>query len=139
MTSIQPELWVERTASAVAFYAEAFGASVLHQVGEGEDVVAQLGVGNAAFWVASASPDLGRFSPGAISGATSRTLLVVDDPDATMQRSLAAGATRRRLLPTTTAGAWVVSWIRSGTSGRSASHLDPGHLEDPRRPENARK
>ena len=50
MTSIQPELWVETPGEAVAFYEAAFGATVLHRVGEGDDVVAQLGVGGAAFW-----------------------------------------------------------------------------------------
>jgi len=64
MTSIQPELWVERAGQAVAFYAEAFGARVLHLVGEGDDIVAQLAVGEAAFWVAAAAPGAGRFSPG---------------------------------------------------------------------------
>ena len=54
MTSIQPELWVERAAEAVAFYQAAFGAIVLHPVGEGEDIVAQLAIGDAAFWVARA-------------------------------------------------------------------------------------
>jgi PhnB protein len=95
VTSIQPELWVERAASAVAFYTEAFGASVLHLIGEGEDVVAQLGIGDAAFWVASAASDLGRLSPAAIGGATSRNLLVVDDPDAMVRRSVAAGAVEK--------------------------------------------
>jgi PhnB protein len=95
MTSIQPELWVERAAQAVAFYAEAFGARVLHQVGEGDDIVAQLAVGEAAFWVAAAAPDMGRLSPHAAGGATSRTLLVADDPDAVMRRAVGAGATEK--------------------------------------------
>lgn len=42
MTAFQPQLWVDRAAAAVAFYQEAFGATVLHQVGEGDDIVAQL-------------------------------------------------------------------------------------------------
>jgi PhnB protein len=95
MTSIQPELWVERAAQAVAFYAEAFGARVLHQVGEGDDIVAQLAVGEAAFWVAAAAPDMGRLSPHAAGGATSRTLLVADDPDAVTRRAVSAGATEK--------------------------------------------
>jgi PhnB protein len=93
MTSIQPELWVENPREAVAFYAEAFGATVLHRVGDGDDIVAQLGVGDAAFWVASSSAAMKRFSPRAIDGATSRTLLVVDDPDTVVPRAVAAGAT----------------------------------------------
>lgn len=93
MTSIQPQLWVDRGASAVAFYQSAFGATVLHQVGEGEDIVAQMAIGEAAFWVATAGSTPGRFSPQSIGGATGRALLVVDDPDAMMIRALDAGAT----------------------------------------------
>ena len=69
MTGIQPELWVDRPAEAVAFYGTAFGARVLHQVGEGDDIVAQLAVGDAAFWVSPGGADGPRFSPGAIGGA----------------------------------------------------------------------
>jgi PhnB protein len=93
VTGIQPELWVARAGDAVAFYEAAFGATVLHRVGDGDDIVAQLAVGDAIFWVAGASAAMGRFSPGDIGGATSRTLLVVDDPGAVVEQALAAGAT----------------------------------------------
>lgn len=93
MTSIQPELWVDRAGAAVGFYEAAFGTSVLHRVGEGDDIVAQLAVGDAVFWVASAQSSMKRFSPRAVGGATSRTLLVVDDPDAVLTRAVEAGAT----------------------------------------------
>jgi PhnB protein len=93
LTSIQPELWVDRAAAAVAFYEAAFGATVVHRVGEGEDIVAQLTVGDAAFWVAAASPAIKRLSPQAIGGATSRTLLVVDNPAAVVEQAVGAGAT----------------------------------------------
>ena len=92
MTSIQPELWVEKPSAAVTFYETAFGAEVLHRVGEGDDIVAQLGVGDAAFWVAGTSTEMKRLSPRAIDGATSRTLLVVEDPESIVGRALAAGA-----------------------------------------------
>lgn len=92
VTSIQPELWVDRAAAAVAFYQEAFGATVMHMVGEGEDIVAQLAVGRAVFWVAAAGTAMKRFSPHAIDGTTSRTLLVVEAPDQLVQRAVAAGA-----------------------------------------------
>ena len=95
MTDIQPELWVDTPSEAVTFYEAAFGATVLHCVGEGEGIVAQLGVGDAAFWVAPASSTMKRLSPRALDGAaTSRTLLVVDDPDSIVGKSVAAGATR---------------------------------------------
>jgi PhnB protein len=93
MTSIQPELWVARPATAVAFYRAALGAAVLMQVGDGEDVVAQLAVGDAVFWVGGADPGMRRLDPLA-GGATGRTLLVVDDPDRTVARAVAAGATQ---------------------------------------------
>ena len=92
MTSIQPELWVENAREALAFYGAAFGATVLHLVGDGDDIVAQLRVGDAAFWVAPAATSMRRLSPRAIDGATSRTLLVVDDPDTFVARALRAGA-----------------------------------------------
>jgi PhnB protein len=93
MTSIQPELWVETPGEAVAFYEAAFGATVLHRVGEGDEIVAQLAVGDAAFWVAGTSAELRRLSPRAIDGTTSRTLLVVEDPEEVVRQVVAAGAT----------------------------------------------
>lgn len=93
MTSIQPELWVDRGATAVAFYQAAFGAIALHRVGAGEDIVAQLAIGDAAFWVSTAGSAGRRVHPNAIGAATSRTLLVVDDPDAVFRQ---AGGHRRR-------------------------------------------
>jgi PhnB protein len=92
MTSIQPELWVDQASQAVAFYVAAFGATVQHSVGDGDDIVAQLAVGDASFWVAGSGASMGRFSPKAIGGATSRTLLVVEDPDAVVKRAVDAGA-----------------------------------------------
>jgi PhnB protein len=93
MTSIEPQLWVETPRQALAFYEAAFGATVLHRVGDGDDIVAQLGVGGAAFWVAPTSPTMRRLSPGMIDGATGRTLLVVEDPDAVFEQAVASGAT----------------------------------------------
>jgi PhnB protein len=93
MTSIQPELWVDAPREALTFYEAAFGATILHCVGDGDDIVAQLGVGGAAFWVAPASSALKRLSPRSIDGATSRTLLVVENPDSVLRQAVAAGAT----------------------------------------------
>lgn len=92
-TSFQPELWVEGADAAVTFYAAAFGAVVLHRVGEGDQIVAQLAVDDAAFWVAAAEPGMQRLSPRDINGATSRTLLVVDDLDQLLEQAVRAGAT----------------------------------------------
>lgn len=92
VSSIEPELWIDRASAAVAFYEEAFGAVVLHRVGDGDDIVVQLAVGDARFWVAAADASAHRFSPRAIDGATGRTLLIVDDPAAFLRRAVEAGA-----------------------------------------------
>lgn len=92
-TSIQPELWVDRAGAAVPFYQAAFGARIMHRMGEGDDIVAQLSVYDAVFWVAAAASSMKRFSPKEIDGTTSRTLLVVEDPARVMAQAVAAGAT----------------------------------------------
>lgn len=92
MTSIEPEFWTDHAAEAVRFYERAFGAVTLHRVGDGDDIVVQLAIGEARFWVAAAAANMGRFSPGSIGGRTSRTLLVVDDPDALTAQAVRAGA-----------------------------------------------
>ena len=91
MTSIEPQLWVETPRRALAFYEAAFGARVIHQVGDGDDIVAQLGVGGAVFWIAPTSVAMKRLSPSTLDGATGRTLLVVEDPDAVFRQAVAAG------------------------------------------------
>jgi PhnB protein len=93
VSDIQPELWVDRPREAIAFYQAAFGATVVHQVGEGADIVAQLTLCDACFWVANTDPGRGRFSAAVIGGGTSRTLLVTGDPDNMVSAALAAGAT----------------------------------------------
>jgi uncharacterized glyoxalase superfamily protein PhnB/ribosomal protein S18 acetylase RimI-like enzyme len=92
VTAIQPELWVDRGLAAVAFYQQAFGARLLHQVGEGEDIVAQLAVDEAVFWVAATGDSAERLLPKALGDATARLLLLVGDPAAAQARAIAAGA-----------------------------------------------
>jgi PhnB protein len=92
MTSIQPEVWVDRGGAGLAFYQSASGARALHRVGEGDDIVAQPAVGDAAFWIAATGSTRERLVPRAVGGATGRVLLVVDDPDAVFAQAVAAGA-----------------------------------------------
>lgn len=57
-TRILPQLSVRRGRAAVEFYQAAFGAVEDYRVGgtdDDEDVVAQLSVGNASFWVSDDS------------------------------------------------------------------------------------
>ena len=94
--SIVPQLSVRRGRAAVEFYKLAFGAVEDCRVGgtdDHEDVVAQLSVGNAAFWVSDESPPHRNFSPESLGGATVRMLLIVEDPESAVERAVAAGAT----------------------------------------------
>src|SRR4029453_10296558 len=93
MTDIQPELWVDTPGDALEFYEAAFGAKVLHQVGEGDDIVAQLAVGEAVFWVSRPSPARTPPSRGYAPGSAGRILLGVEAPDDVVRQAVAAGAT----------------------------------------------
>jgi PhnB protein len=90
------QLSVRRGRDAVEFYKEAFGAVEVYRVGgdsRNEAVVSQLRVGDSGcFWVADESPEHFNFSPETVGGGTVRMLLIVDDPDAAIQRAVAAGA-----------------------------------------------
>ena len=87
-------LSVRRGAQAVEFYKQAFGARELFLIkNDAGDVVAQLAVGDAGFWVADESPENKNFSPESLNGSSARMVMVVDDPDAVFARALQAGAT----------------------------------------------
>lgn len=90
--TIAPMLSVRRGASAVDFYKAAFGAEVLFRL-DGDDggVVAQLAVGDSDFWVADESPEHQNFSPETLGGASTRMVMVVEDPDAMFNKAVAAG------------------------------------------------
>jgi PhnB protein len=94
---IMPQLSVRRGRAAIEFYKAAFGAIEVYRVGgtdDNPDVVAQLSVGDASFWVSDESPPNANFSPESVGGGTVRMLLIVDDPDSVMARAKAAGATQ---------------------------------------------
>jgi PhnB protein len=77
----------------------AFGAVEEYRVGGTDDheaVVAQFSVEGAPFWVADESPVRANHSPESLGGATTRMLLIVDDPEAMVRRAVAAGAAEVR-------------------------------------------
>ena len=91
---IAPMLSVRRGKAAIEFYKEAFGAQVLSSIESPDgDVVAELAVDEARFWIADESPENKNFSPETLGGGTVRMVLIVADPDAAFQRALDAGAT----------------------------------------------
>ncbi len=117
--SIVPELSVRRGRAAVEFYKAAFGAIEVYRVGgtdDNPDVVAQLSVGSASFWVSDESPPHANFSPESVGGGTVRMLLIVDDPDSALERAKAAGASE--VYPV-------------GERARLASRPDQGSLRPP--------
>jgi PhnB protein len=92
-TAIAPMLSVRNGARAVEFYKVAFGAAELFCIkSESGEVVAQLSVEGAEFWLADESPEHLNFSPETLGGGTVRMVLVVDDPDSVFKRAVAAGA-----------------------------------------------
>ena len=105
--SIAPWLSVRNGAAAVEFYKAAFGAVERFRIeSENGEVVARLAVGDAEFWLADESPEHGNFSPETLSGSTCRMVMVVDDPDASFARALAAGA--REITPVGDQHGWRV-------------------------------
>jgi PhnB protein len=95
--TVSPQLAVRRGREAIEFYKSAFGAVEVYRVGgtdEHAEVVAQLTVGDASFWVADESPPNGSFSPQSVGGATVKLLLIADEPQAVIDRAVGLGATQ---------------------------------------------
>jgi PhnB protein len=94
MSALYPFLAVRDTDAAIAFYAEAFGASVRERLeAPGGVVVAVLEIDGMPFGVATEAPNLGTPSPETVEATTVRVSLHVDDPDAAAAQAIAAGAT----------------------------------------------
>src|SRR5436190_23925129 len=92
-TTIAPMLSVRKGAEAVDFYKAAFGATELFRIDDPDgNVVAQLSVDGAEFWVADESPEHQNFSPETVGGGSVRMVLTVDDPDAVFDKAVAGGA-----------------------------------------------
>jgi PhnB protein len=92
-TAIAPLLSVRNGTLAVEFYKAAFGAVELFKIeNEAGEIVAQLSVGGAEFWLADESPEHANFSPESLGGGTVRMILTVADPDAAFNQAVAAGA-----------------------------------------------
>jgi PhnB protein len=110
--NVQAQLSVRGGRSAVEFYKAAFGAVEVFRFGGTDDldeVVAQLAVGNALFWVEDESPEHGNFSPQSAGGATARMLLIVDDPALVLQQAVAAGG--REVSPVSQEHGWQLGRI----------------------------
>ncbi|HEX2323187.1 MAG TPA: VOC family protein [Streptosporangiaceae bacterium] len=113
LVSLLPQLSVRGGLAAIGFYHAAFGAEVVYQVGGTADnpsVVAELSIEGAGFWVADESPEHDNFSPESVGGSTTRMLLIVDDPQATIDRAVGAGA--MLVYPAAKEHGWLLGRVR---------------------------
>ena len=90
-TQISPMLAVRDGHEAIEFYKAAFGAVERWRIEGGGHVVCGMTIDSAEFFFASANPP-GTRSPDDVGGVTCRIELFVDDPVATYDRAIAAGA-----------------------------------------------
>jgi PhnB protein len=110
--TVSAQLSVRHGRAAVEFYTAAFGAVEIYRVGgtdEHQDVVAQLRLGNASFWVSDESPPHKNYSPESLGGSTVRLLLVVDQPGAVVERAVTLGATE--IAPVEAEHGWLLGRI----------------------------
>ena len=111
-TSVVPQLSVRRGREAVEFYERAFGAVEVYRVGGTDkhpDVVSQLVIGDASFWVSDEAPAAGNHSPESVGGSTVRLLLEADDPESCLERAVAAGA--REIHPVAETHGWLLGRV----------------------------
>jgi PhnB protein len=79
---------------AIAFYERAFNTETGWSTPPAEDMVAQLLVQGAEFWVHPADDAIGN-PPPQPGGTAVRLMLIVDNPDAVFDQAVAAGAVVR--------------------------------------------
>ena len=94
--AVQVQLSVRRGREAIEFYKAAFGAEEIYRFGgtdDHDDVVCQLAVNGAPFWVEDESPPSGNFSPETVRGSTVRLLLIVEQPLEVVEKAVTLGAT----------------------------------------------
>jgi PhnB protein len=108
--AIVPMLSVRSGAEAISFYKAAFGAEQLFRIEDDSgDVVAQLSVYGAEFWVADESPVNLNFSPESLGGSSVRMILVVDNPDAAFEKAILAGA--KEIYPVSEQNGWRIGRV----------------------------
>jgi PhnB protein len=126
VTGISPYLAVRDGVAALAFYAEAFGAVVDHEIvmPDGRLGHAQVTIGTGAmFQIADEFPEMGIVGPATLGNTSVAMTVVVPDADVTFARAVAAGATVEREMTDEFYGA------RSGTIKDPFGHR--WHIQTP--------
>jgi PhnB protein len=98
--TVTPYLCVKGAASALDFYAHAFGAvEALRLAAPGDRIGhAEIRIGGAPIFLADEFPEIGVLSPATLGGSPVTIHLTVPDVDALFTRAVAAGATVLRPL-----------------------------------------
>lgn len=96
--SVTPYLIVTNAEAAIAFYAQAFGATEVMRLDgpQGKLWHAEIQIGNSRVMLADEFPDMGFNSPLTLGGAGVSLLVFVDQVDVVFAQALAAGATQLR-------------------------------------------
>jgi len=91
--SLTPMLTVKDAASAVDFYASAFGAvlQARFETPTGQ-IVAEMSIGGGRFFVVDENPEAFNLSPETLGGTSVRMSLIVNDADDATAQAIAAGA-----------------------------------------------
>ena len=91
--SLTPMLTVKDAASAVDFYASAFGAvpQARFETPTGQ-IVAEMSIGGQQFFVVDENPEAFNLSPETLGGTSVRISLIVNDADDATAQAIAAGA-----------------------------------------------
>lgn len=93
-TSIQPWISVNNSAAAGTFYQKAFNAVETYRIETPDGgLVVKLSVNGAEFWVSGQSKDSDKTLADVARQDVVRLILVVENPDATFQQAIKAGAT----------------------------------------------
>lgn len=91
---LTPYLVMQNAGEAIEFYKKVFGATeIVRMGGPGGSVAhAEMKVGDSVFMLADEHPEMGYRGPKAFGGTPVSLLLYVEDVDAVVERTVAAGA-----------------------------------------------
>jgi len=93
--AFSPYLSVRDAAQAIAFYKAAFGAVerfLLHDKKTGKIAHAEISIQGCLVMLAEENPKWGNKAPSSLGGTPVTFCLMVDNPDAALERAIAAGA-----------------------------------------------
>jgi PhnB protein len=97
-SSLTPMLTVKNAVAAIGFYRDAFDAiEQARFTAPTGHVVSELAIDGLRFFVVDENPAAFNVCPTSLDGTTVRINLIVDDPDATAEQAIRAGA--REIFP----------------------------------------